>query len=512
MIELKRDAVYKKVLNNLYKHTELQTTFPANMVALVDGVPQTLSIKSILEHYIQHRINIITKRTEYELAQAKHRAHILEGYLIALDNIDEVIEIIKKSADESVARTKLMSTFGLSLLQTQAILDMQLKRLTGLERSKIEDELAKLRELIAYLEGILGDVFKVLEVIKNELAELKTKFGDPRRTKIVQSRPDEITDDMLIANKEVIVVLTKEGYVKHVPRETFKVQKRGGKGVTGMSTKESDDIFFITTAMTHDYMMFFTNEGRVFKTRVWEIPLGSRTSKGKAIVNLLSLRPTETITSVLSYGDDEINGAKHMNILMMTKRGLVKKTSFDKYSNIRSNGLVAIKLMQNDQLHTATITDGKKNTMIISKGGKAILFKESEVRETGRSSQGVKAISLGASDEVVAADVFGDEELKKTIVVIGSKGIGKQVKLSNFNGQHRGGKGVKIAPNGDKMGIIAFAQITDPDAQTVIITSKHGQVVKTPINKIPKYSRTAKGVILMRFSKKEDCVVTATFI
>jgi len=215
---------------------------------------------------------------------------------------------------------------------------------------------------------------------------------------------------------------------------------------------------------------------------------------------------------VLSYGDDEINGAKHMNILMMTKRGLVKKTSFDKYSNIRSNGLVAIKLMQNDQLHTATITDGKKNTMIISKGGKAILFKESEVRETGRSSQGVKAISLGASDEVVAADVFGDEELKKTIVVIGSKGIGKQVKLSNFNGQHRGGKGVKIAPNGDKMGIIAFAQITDPDAQTVIITSKHGQVVKTPINKIPKYSRTAKGVILMRFSKKEDCVVTATFI
>jgi len=512
VIELKRDAVYKKVLNNLYKHTELQTTFPANMVALVDGVPQTLSIKSILEHYIQHRINIITKRTEYELAQAKHRAHILEGYLIALDNIDEVIEIIKKSADESVARTKLMSTFGLSLLQTQAILDMQLKRLTGLERSKIEDELAKLRELIAYLEGILGDVFKVLEVIKNELAELKTKFGDPRRTKIVQSRPDEITDDMLIANKEVIVVLTKEGYVKHVPRETFKVQKRGGKGVTGMSTKESDDIFFITTAMTHDYMMFFTNEGRVFKTRVWEIPLGSRTSKGKAIVNLLSLRPTETITSVLSYGDDEINGAKHMNILMMTKRGLVKKTSFDKYSNIRSNGLVAIKLMQNDQLHTATITDGKKNTMIISKGGKAILFKESEVRETGRSSQGVKAISLGASDEVVAADVFGDEELKKTIVVIGSKGIGKQVKLSNFNGQHRGGKGVKIAPNGDKMGIIAFAQITDPDAQTVIITSKHGQVVKTPINKIPKYSRTAKGVILMRFSKKEDCVVTATFI
>jgi len=269
VIELKRDAVYKKVLNNLYKHTELQTTFPANMVALVDGVPQTLSIKSILEYYIQHRINIITKRTEYELAQAKHRAHILEGYLIALDNIDEVIEIIKKSADESVARTKLMSKFGLSLLQTQAILDMQLKRLTGLERSKIEDELAKLKELIAYLEGILGDVFKVLEVIKNELAELKTKFGDARRTKIVQSRPDEITDDMLIANKEVIVVLTKEGYVKHVPRETFKVQKRGGKGVTGMSTKESDDIFFITTAMTHDYMMFFTNEGRVFKTRVW---------------------------------------------------------------------------------------------------------------------------------------------------------------------------------------------------------------------------------------------------
>ncbi len=513
VIELKRDAVYKKVLNNLYKHTDLQTTFPVNMVVLVEGVPQTLSLKTILELYIRHRIDIIRRRSEYELAQAKHRAHILEGYIIALDNIDEVIEIIRKSKDEPTARQSLMSKFGLSEIQSQAILDMQLKRLTGLERDKIEEELAKLRELINYLEELLKDVFKILAVIKDELKELKAKFGDKRRTKVQKNKPGEITEDMLIANKEVIVVLTKEGYIKQVPRETFKVQKRGGKGVSGMTTKESDDIFYITTAMTHDYMLFFTNQGRVFKNRVWEIPQGSRTSKGKAIVNLLTLRPNENVTSVLSFNEEELLKKKETtNILMLTKKGLVKKTEFDKYSNIRSNGLIAITLNDDDELLTSKLTDGNMNVMLVSRAGKAILFKEKEVRETGRASRGVKGIDLGKGDSVIAADVFTNEDLKKSILVMGEMGIGKRVQMKHFKDQHRGGKGVKIAPADKKMGQIAFAQIIEPEDNTIIITSQHGQVVKTDVKSIPSYSRSAKGVILMRFSKPNDKVVSATFI
>ncbi|OGK13168.1 DNA gyrase subunit A [Candidatus Roizmanbacteria bacterium RIFCSPLOWO2_01_FULL_38_12] len=512
VIELKRDAIYKKVLNNLYKFTELQTTFPANIVALVEGVPQTLSLKSILELYIRHRVDVIRKRSEYELKQAKARAHILEGYLIALDHIDEVIQIIRKSKDEPTAKAKLIEKFKLSPIQAQAILDMQLKRLTGLERAKIEDELKKLKEIIKHLEELLKDVFKILKVVKDELLELKKKYGDPRRTRVVKSRPGEITDEMLIANKEVIVVLTKEGYIKQVPRETFKVQKRGGKGVSGMSTKETDDIFYITTALLHDYMLFFSNTGRVFKTRVWEIPQGSRTAKGKAIVNLLTLRPNERVTSVLSYNEEDL-GAKNENyILMMTKHGHVKKTEFSQYANIRSNGLIAINLLVDDELLKTAITGGKMQAMLASKSGKAILFKESEVRPTGRSSQGVRGMLLNEGDEVVAADVFSPSDLKKALLVIGERGIGKRVNIALFRDQHRGGKGVKIAPADKKMGKIAFVEMIEPSDTTVIITSQNGQVVKIPLDKIPKYSRAAKGVILMRFSEGNDQVVSATMI
>ena len=512
VIELKRDATYKKVLNNLYKFTELQTTFPANMVALVDGVPQTVSLKTILERYIHHRVDIVRRRSEYELAQAKHRAHILEGYLIALDNIEEVIQIIRKSKDEPTAKATLMKKFALSDIQSQAILDMQLKRLTGLERSKIEEELARLRELIAYLEDLLKNVFKILDVIKKELLEIKEKFGDKRRTKVIKNKPGEITDEMLIANGEVIVVLTEEGYIKQVPRETFKIQKRGGKGVSGMETKESDDIQFITTAMLHDYMLFFSNMGRVFKTRVWDIPQGSRTSKGKAIVNLLTLRPNESVTSILSYSEEEVSKMSSAFILMATKTGLVKKTEFSQYANIRSNGLIAINLTDKDELLKAILTDGKSNAMLISQDGKAILFKETEVRPTGRASQGVKGVDLADNDNVVAADVFETKDLDKDLLVIGDKGIGKRVNLKLFRGQHRSGKGIKIAPAGEKMGKIAFVSMIEPEDTTVIITSQNGQVVKTSLSSIPSYSRSAKGVIVMRFSDPDDRVASATFI
>jgi DNA gyrase subunit A len=512
VIELKRDASYKKVLNNLFKYTELQTSFPANIVALVDGIPQTLSLKSLLEIYLRHRMAIVIKRSYFELEKAKARAHILEGYLIALDHIDEVIALIKKSKNEEEAKQALMKSFKLSAIQAQAILDMPLKKLTGLEREKIENELATLKELIDYLNSLLKDIFKVLKVIKDELLYLKEKYGDERRTTIIKSKPGEITDEQLIDNKEVIVVLTKEGYIKQVPREIFRVQNRGGKGVSGMETKETDNVYFITSAMTHDYVLFFSNLGRVFQARVWDIPVGSRISKGKAIVNLLSLRQDERITSVLLYGKDVLEEKDKLFVLMVTKKGTVKKTPFSEYTDIRSNGIIAIKLECGDELLWVKLTDGKSQVILTSTDGKAIVFKEEEVRVTGRSSIGVKGMELSSGSYVVAADVFSPQDFKKDILVIGEHGIGKKTSLSFFKGQHRGGKGVKIASVDEKFGKVAFSQIINEKDETVIITSQMGQVVKIPLSSIPSRSRTAKGVILMRFSQKSDRVASAAFV
>ncbi|MFW5703444.1 MAG: DNA gyrase subunit A [Patescibacteria group bacterium] len=511
VIELKRDASFKKVVNNLYKFTDLQTSFPCNMVCLVEGIPQTLSLKQMLEYYIKHRIEVVVRRSEYELAQAKHRAHILEGLLIALDNIDEVIEIIRKSADEGKAKATLMSRFGLSEIQSQAILDMQLKRLTGLERSKIEDELKMLRELIDYLEGLLKDIFKVMNVVKDEVLYLREKYGDKRRTKVIAAKPGEISDEQLIENKEVIVVLTKEGYIKQIPRETFKMQGRGGKGVSGIETKENDNVFSVVIAQTHDFMMFFTNQGRVFQTRVWEVPQGSRTSKGKAIVNVLNLRPEECVTSMLGYrAAEDIKDNEY--ILMATRHGTVKKTSFKDFANIKSNGIIAIKLGKGDELMMSKITYGNMNVILTSKGGKTIVFNEKEIRPTGRSSMGVRGIDLAKGDAVTAADVFRQEDFKRSVLVIAEQGIGKKVGLKQMKDQHRGGKGVKIAPVNAKTGKITFVAIIGDDDNAVMITSKSGQVVRISLKDIPSYTREAKGVILMRFSDKSDYVVSATFL
>jgi len=513
VIELKRDASYKKVLNNLFKYTELQTSFPINIVCLVDGIPQTLSLKTILEIYIKHRVEIVTKRSEYELTAAKARAHILEGYLIALKHIDEVVEIIKKSKDEASAKHSLMKKFGLSEIQAQAILDMQLKRLTGLERTKIEDELAMLKETIVYLQSLLKDIFKILKVIKQELIYLKEKYGDKRKTQIIKSRPGEITDEQLIENKEVIVILTKEGYIKQVLKESFRVQHRGGKGVSGIETKDTDNVYYITTAMTHDYMLFFTNQGRVFQTRVWDVPQGSRISKGKAVINLIPLKADETITSILTYDSDILEKADKYFVVMSTKKGVVKKTSFKDYSNIRTNGIIAIRLGAKDELLWVKLTDGKKNVILVSKYGKAIVFKEKEIRPTGRASIGVRGMEFNEVDnQVIAADVFSDDEFKKDILVMGNHGVGKKTKLKNFKGQHRAGKGVKIVSIDKKFGLIAFAQIINSEDTTLIITSGHGQIVKIPLSSIPSRSRTAKGVILMRFSQKGDSIASATTV
>jgi len=510
VIELKKDAVYKKVLNNLYKHTELQTTFAANMVVLVDNTPQTMSLRSILEQYLKHRIEVITRRSQFELKEAKARAHILEGLLIALDHIDEVIEIIKKSKDEPTAKTKLMEKFKLSDLQSQAILDMQLKRLTGLERDKIEAELKKLQDIIAHLTKILSDVLEILAIAKEELAQLKEKFGDARRTTIYKLKPGEFSDEELIENKEVIITLTKEGYIKQIPKETFKVQARGGKGVTGMDAKDGDDVYSITTAMTHDSMLFFTNKGKVYQTRVWDIPVGSRTSKGKALVNVISISQDEKITSILNYNLSSMSAKS--NIVMCTKRGTVKKTSLSDFKNIRTSGIISIKLSGDDELLWASITEGSNMVVCATKWGKAIVFNEKDVRETGRNSMGVRAINLAENDAVISMDVFEESEKDKKLMVISEKGIGKKTKIMLFRLQKRGGKGVKIANIDEKTGPIMFSSIIHSEDSTLLITSRKGQVVKIPVKTMPTLSREAKGVILMRFSDKSDKVASATFV
>lgn len=511
VIELKRDTTSKKVINNLFKFTDLQTSFPVNVVTLVDGVPQTLGIKPILEHYLRHRANVVINRSEFELKQAKHRAHILEGLLIALDNIDEVINIIRNSPDESTAKQSLMSSFGLTDIQSQAILDMQLKRLTGLERSKIEDELQKLRERIDYLESILKDIFKILAIIKEEILELKKVYGDNRRTRVVPHRPGEISDEQLIENKEVLVVLTKEGYIKQMPMETFKVQNRGGKGVAGIVTKESDNIFSVVSTKTHNYIMFFTNQGRVFQNRVWEVPQGTRTSRGKAIVNMLSMKPGEQVTSVLTYTTVD-DFPDTTNIVMVTKMGTIKKTQFKDFANIKSNGIIAIRLDKGDELFLTKMTSGKDTITLTSMKGKTIMFNEQEVKSTGRSSKGVRGIDLAKGDKLTSADIFTDWSEEKKVLIITEKGIGKMCSLSLFKDQHRGGKGVKIVPISKQTGDLVFASVVNGDYDGVMMTSRLGQVVKIGLKDIPSYSREAKGVILMRFSNKEDTLVHATLM
>ncbi len=509
VIELKRDASYKKVLNNLYKYTELQTTFPVNFVCLVNGVPQTISLKQALEEYLRHRIEIVRRRSEYELAQAKHRAHILEGLLIALDNIDEVIEIIKKSKDEPTAKTRLMERFGLTDIQAQAILDMQLKRLTALERTKIEDELLMLKETIAYLEGLLKDVFKVLKVVKDELLYLKEKFGDARRTKIFAHRPEKLTDEQLIQNREVILMLTSQGYIKKLPRGSFKAQKRGGVGTIGIDLKDEDQLSQILSCEEHDYVLFFTNTGRVFKLRVWEIPETSKRSKGKALVNFLNLKSDEKVSVAITYRVGESDGQKHL--VFITKNGTVKRTSFEEFKNIKSSGIIAIRLEAGDELRWVLIGEDNANIMLFSKKGKAITFASKEVRPMGRSAKGVKGIELDKDDEVVSADLFGEEDWEKELVVITENGIGKKVKLSEFKLQHRGGKGIKAISVDEKTGPVAFVAL-NRGSEKIIISTQKGQIIKINLNEIPTYSRQAKGVRLIKSKKDGDKIATAALV
>jgi DNA gyrase subunit A len=507
VVELKRDAAPKKVLNNLFKHTALQTSFPANVVALVDGTPQTLNLKTILEEFLKHRFQVVKRRSEFELRQAKARLHILEGLKIAVENLDAVIRTIRESKTQEDAKNNLMTKFKLSEIQATAILDLQLRRLAALERQKIEDEYQMVKETIAYLEDLLAHPAKILTVIKGELDKLKEKYADERRTKVYKSKVGEFSEEDLIPNEPTVVTLTDTGYIKRQSLTSFKTQQRGGKGVIGMTTKDEDGIADIKYLETHDNLLFFTNKGKVYQTKAYEINESSRTSKGTAIVNLLNIEAGEKIESFINYRKNL--DAKY--VFLTTKNGTVKKSSLREFENIRKSGILAIKLDGNDELVWSKLTTGDEDILLVTRDGKSIRFSEKSVRPMGRNTMGIRGILIGKDDRVIQMDVVAKGS-KQDVFTIMEKGLGKKTSVDQFKTQGRGGQGVKVAEVTAKTGKVASSQIVSTKAQEVIITSQKGQIVKLDLNSIPRLSRATQGVILMRFSDTTDHVASATCI
>ncbi|OGM23291.1 hypothetical protein A2961_02900 [Candidatus Woesebacteria bacterium RIFCSPLOWO2_01_FULL_39_21] len=513
-VDLKRDSKPKSVLNNLYKHTKLQTTFPANFVALVDGTPHLVNLKQILVEYIKHRQKVITRRTIFDLTAAKKRAHILEGLKIALDNLDAVIKTIRQSKTQEDAKNALMNKFGLTEIQSNAILDMQLRRLAALERQKVEDEWEEVKKLIDKLLNILNNPQKVLDIAIDELTDLKEKFADSRKTRIYKQKLGELKEEDLVAKEDVLITVTRTGYIKRVPRSTYKAQRRGGKGVVGMTTKEEDEIELFASASTHDTLLFFTDRGRVFGNKVWEIPETSRQSKGQALVNFINLERDEQIRSIFP-----MNGESKKYLIMATVKGVIKKTALEAYNNLRTNGLIAIKLTEGDKLISVRSTTGHDNVMLLSKMGKSIRFSENNVRPMGRATTGVRGIKLASGDEVIAMEVFPEKiiipadkrkKVYRDILTISQNGLGKRTRINLFPQQRRGGKGVKAAIVNSKTGNLVSADLIDQIVDQMVITSKYGQVIKLPAKNIPQLGRATQGVILMRFTKKGDSVAAVT--
>lgn len=508
-VDLKRDAKPKSILNSLYKYTKLQSTFPANFVALVDGTPHTVNLKQIITEYVKHRQKVIVRRTIFDLTNAKRRAHILEGLKIALDNLDEVIKTIRSSRTQEDAKANLMSKFALSEIQSTAILDMQLRRLAALEREKIEREYNELMALIDSLIAILKDPDKVLKIIITETKEMKEKYGDTRLTKIFKNEVGEFSEQDLVPKEDTIITVTKTGYVKRVARNTYKSQRRGGKGVLGMTTKDEDEIDHIISATTHDDLLFFTDYGKVFGTKVWEIEASSRQSKGQALVNFLNLEADEKVQSILPIGTEY--KAKHL--ILATKNGTIKKTSLSEFSNMRSSGLIAIRLKDDDKLVAASETHGDDSILLITKKAKAIRFPESNVRPMGRATSGVTGIKLDKDDYVISMAVFPTKEdipadkrkkFFRDILILSENGIGKRTKVELFPNQKRAGKGVKAASLGSKTGDLACGIMVTQLVDMVVVTSKKGQIVKIPLKNIPQLGRATQGVIIMRFAKAGD--------
>ena len=494
VVELKKDAYPKKILNQLYKLTGLQTSFHYNVLALVNGIqPKVMGLKEILSEFIKHRQGVIRRRTEFELRKAKERAHILEGLKIALDHIDEVIKTIRESYDD--ADKRLMERFGLSEIQAAAILAMQLRRLQGLERDKIEEELKQLHELIKKLEAILADENEILRVVKEELLAMKEKYGDDRRSKIINHELGKFSDEELIPEEESVILLTSENYIKRTLVSDYRRQNRGGKGKRGMTTKEEDVIDQVVQASSHDYLLFFTNMGRIFRLKAYEVPAASLSAKGVAAVNLLQLQPEEKITAIIKH---EKNANEDGYLFMATKKGTVKKTPVKDYANVRTNGLIAIKLDEGDELRWIKRTTGENDVIISTSAGQAIRFNEKDTRPMGRSARGVRGVRLRPNDSVVGMDIVtGDGQ---TLLVVSEKGFGKRTKVSNFPSHKRGGVGIKAAVVTAKTGPIISVQTIDPEITEALLVSQNGQTIRLGLSDIKLLGRTTQGVTIMRLS------------
>ena len=499
VVELKRDIVGEVVLNRLYKLTQLQDTFGVNMLAIVDGQPRTLTLREMIKHFIEHRRDVVTKRSVFELREARSRAHILEGLKIALDNIDEVIKLIRAAPSPAAAKEGLQERFGLSAIQSQAILDMRLQRLTGLERDKILAELAEVMARIAYLEGILGDRDKLMEVVVGEMEEVRERYADDRRTEILDAT-GEIGIEDLIAEEDMVVTVTHSGYIKRTSIDTYRAQRRGGRGVKGVGTKDDDFVRELFVANTHDLILLFTNTGRVYCKKVWEVPPGGRTSRGRAIVNMLDLRKGESVHQLLAIKQFE----EGRFVLAATRRGVVKKTRLMDYVNVRATGIIAIDLEDGDELIDVRLTDGENHVMLSTRQGMAIRFPEENVRAMGRVARGVRGIKLRDGDHVVQMAVLSPDS-EDNVVTVCEHGYGKRTAASEFPAQKRGGLGLIGIKTTDRNGNVAGTQVVTDEHELMIITTG-GKVIRMSLADISVIGRNTQGVRLIRLDKKEKVV------
>ena len=500
VIEVKKDGYPKKVLNQLYKLTALQTSFNYNMLALIDGIqPKILGLQEMLQEFVKHRQQVVRRRTEFELRKAKERAHILEGYKIALDHIDEVIRIIRASRTQEEAQKNLIEAFKLSEIQAQAILAMQLRRLTGLSREEIENELNELLKAIKRFEEILADEKEILAIIKSELLEMKEKYGDERRSQILNHELGKFSDEELIPEENSVILLTTENYIKRTLVSEYRRQNRGGKGKRGMTTKEEDVIDQLVPASTHDYLLFFTNKGRIFRLKAYEVPAASLAAKGVAAVNLLQLQPEEKITSIIRHAKDANDEGY---LFMATIKGTVKKTPLKDYANIRTNGLIAIKLDEGDELRWIKKTTGENDVIVSTSAGQAVRFNETDTRPMGRAARGVRGVRLRPNDRVVGMDIVNNDDEK--LLVISVNGYGKMTKVANFPSHKRGGVGIKAAVVTAKTGPIIAVRTLEADASEVLMISDKGQTIRVGLKDIPTLGRTTQGVRIMRLRDGDE--------
>ena len=501
VVDLKKEALPNKILNQLFSYTQLQETFHMNMLALIDGIePHVLNLKTVLEKYLEHRQVVIRRRTEFELRKAKERAHILEGLTIALDHIDEIIKLIKKSADRNEAHANLMKKFKLTDIQSNAILDMRLQTLAGLESKKIEDELKEKRALIKELESILESKKRILGIIKTDILDLKNRFGDERRTQVVKNAVGTFSAEDLIPEGNVIITITKSGYVKRLAPDTYKSQSRGGKGVIGQTLKEEDVVDKLISSNTHDDILFFTNKGRVFLTKVYELPEGSRVSKGQALVNFLQLGQGEYNTSVLTFGKKD--DAKFL--VMSTRNGLVKKVPREEFAKVRRSGMIAITLKADDELRWVETSSGDDQVMLSTDNGQAIRFSEKDVRPMGRSASGVTGMRLKKDDKIISMDIIRKSVNPKdlTVLIVTENGLGKQTELSFYKVQNRAGSGIKTLKVTPKTGkIVSMYILNSAEEHDLVIISKAGQTIRTPLKDVSTLGRATQGVRVMRLDE-----------